>query len=183
MTRLTIRTLPDPVLRQKAEPIAHVDKEIAALMADMVETMYADDGIGLAANQIGLLKRVLIVDLSESRDGSEALCMANPEIIWSSEDTYTYREGCLSVRPYVGECTSDLYANVTRPKSIRVTYIDENNEKQELEASELVSQCIQHEIDHLDGILFIDHLSALKRNMIMRKIDKMRRLQDDGKPL
>ncbi len=183
MTKLTIRTVPDSVLREKAKPVTVVDKQTAQLMEDMVETMYADDGIGLAANQIGELVRVIVVDISSSRDGSEALRMANPEILWSSEEPFTYREGCLSVRPDAKECSAELYANVTRPKAIRVSYLDQNNERKELEASELLSQCIQHEIDHLDGILFIDHISALKRNIILRKIEKMRRLQDDGKPL
>lgn len=183
MTILTVRTVPDPVLRAKAQPVTSVDGRVQQLMRDMVETMYADDGIGLAANQIGILERVIVIDVSESRDGSEALMMANPEIIWASEETFTYREGCLSVRPCATESFADLYANVTRPRAIRLRYLDINGVAQELEAEELFSQCIQHEVDHLDGILFVDHLSALKRNMILRKIDKLRRASTDEKPL
>lgn len=182
MTKLTIRTVPDPVLREKAKPVASVDAPIAKLMDDMLETMY-EDGIGLAANQVGKLVRVIVLDLSETRDGSEALCMANPEILWKSEESFTYREGCLSVRPDPKDNSKELFANVTRPKSIRVAYLDRNNQRQELEATDLLSQCIQHEIDHLDGILFVDHLSALKRNMMLRKVEKLRRMQDDERPL
>ncbi|HAX91859.1 MAG TPA: peptide deformylase [Rhodospirillaceae bacterium] len=183
MTKLIVRTVPDPVLREKAKPVAAIDARIQKLMKDMMETMYADDGIGLAANQIGVLERVIVVDVSETRDGSEALLMANPEILWASEETFTYREGCLSVRPCSTETTADLYANVTRPRAIRVRYLDINGATQEIEAQELFSQCIQHEIDHLDGILFVDHISTLKRGMIMRKIEKLRRVMPDEKPL
>lgn len=175
MTKLNIRTVPDPVLREKALPVPVVDEAIKTLMRDMVETMYADEGIGLAATQVGVLSRVIVMDLSKSRDGTEALMMANPTIIWASEETFTYREGCLSVRPCSTETTADLYANVTRPKKVRISYLDIDGEKQELEAEDLFSSCIQHEIDHLDGILFIDHVSALKRGMITRKIEKLRR--------
>lgn len=182
MTILTIRTVPDPVLRQKALPVEVIDQEIVKLMNDLLETMYAD-GIGLAANQVGILKRVIALDLSESRNGSEALLMANPEIIWSSKETYTYREGCLSVRPTSNDSTSELFANVTRPRKIRVKYLDKTGKAQEIEAEELLSQCIQHEIDHLDGVLFTDHISALKRGIIMRKIDKLRRNLSSDKPL
>jgi len=182
MTLLKIRTIPDPVLREKALPIESVDASIVKLFDDMLETMYAD-GIGLAANQVGVLKRVLVIDLSESRNGSEALCMANPEIVWRAEETFTYNEGCLSVRPRSDDDSSELFAKVTRPRSIRVKYLDKDNQAQELEASDLLSQCIQHEIDHLNGILFIDHISALKRGMIVRKIEKMRRQEHDGRAL
>lgn len=183
MTILTIRTVPDPVLREVAKPVTQVDVRIQTLMKDMVETMYADDGIGLAANQIGVLDRVVVIDVSKSRDGSEALMMANPVITWTSEDTFTYREGCLSVRPCSSEAAADLYANVTRPRQIRVSYLDIDGNQQEIEAEELFSQCIQHEIDHLNGVLFVDHISALKRGMILRKIDKLRRSMQEDMPL
>jgi len=175
MTKLTVRTIPDAVLREKAQPVAQVDVRIQALMKDMVETMYADDGIGLAANQVGVLDRVIVIDVSQMRDGTEALLMANPTIVWTSEEMFTYREGCLSVRPCSNETASDLYANVMRPKCVRVTYLDYNGEPQEIEGEDLLSVCLQHEIDHLDGILFIDHISALKRSMMLRKIEKLRR--------
>lgn len=175
MARLEVLTIPHPTLREKAKPVEKVDARIQKIIDDMTQTMYEDDGIGLAANQVGLLERIIIVDVSDSRDGSEALQMVNPEIVWESEDTYTYREGCLSVRPCATASTADLYANVTRPASVRVKYLDRAGEEQEVEASELFSQCIQHEMDHLDGILFIDHLSVLKRSMILKKIEKLRK--------
>ena len=173
MSKLTIRTVPDPVLREKANPVAKVDARIQTLMRDMLETMY-EDGIGLAANQVGVLERVIVLDISDSRDGSEALLMANPEIVWESDEPFTYREGCLSVRPDPHDGSSDLFADVTRPYAIRVRYLDIDGQAQEIEAEELLSVCIQHEIDHLNGVLFIDHISPLKRNMILRKIEKRR---------
>ncbi|MGE0108408.1 MAG: peptide deformylase [Bdellovibrionales bacterium] len=174
MALLEIKTVPDPVLRKKALPVETIDKEVKTFLDNMLETMYTD-GIGLAANQVGVLKRVIVIDISESRNGSEALQMINPEIIWESKDDFTYREGCLSVRAFADDSSSELYANVTRPAKIRVKYLDRDGATQELEAEGLLSQCIQHEIDHLDGILFIDHISALKRGIIMRKIEKIRK--------
>jgi len=174
MSTLEVVTVPSSVLREKAKAVEKIDDEIVKLMDDMLETIYRDDGIGLAANQVGVLKRVIVVDVSQTRDGSEALLMANPQIIWTSDDEFTYREGCLSVRPCALEASADLYADVTRPYAIKVKYIDRNGDSQEIEAEELFSQCIQHEIDHLDGVLFIDHISKLKRNMILKKIEKLR---------
>src|SRR5580692_8250879 len=172
MTQLPIRIIPDPVLRKIAQPVSAVDKRVAKFMEDMVESMYKGRGIGLAANQVGSLERVITLDVSEERDGSKALMMANPEIIWHDpEATFTYNEGCLSI--------PDQYADVTRPKRIRLTYLDASGKAQEMEAEDLLSQCVQHEIDHLNGVLFIDHLSALKRSMITRKVEKAQRGQDD----
>lgn len=171
MTQIPIRIIPDPVLRQKAQPITSVDKRIAKFMDDMLESMYKGHGIGLAANQVGSLERIITVDISEERNGSKALLMANPEITWHDpEATFTYREGCLSI--------PDQYAEVTRPKRIRLNYLDQTGKKHELEAEDLLSTCIQHEIDHLNGVLFIDHISKLKRDMIERKVEKAQRLQD-----
>ena len=168
MTQMKIEIIPAEVLRKTAKPVASVDKRTAKFMEDMAETMYKGNGIGLAANQVGVLERVMTVDTSEDRDGKNVFMMANPEIVWSDpEETFTYNEGCLSIPGH--------YANVTRPRRIRVTYLDEHNKKQELEAEDLFSQCIQHEIDHLNGVLFIDHISKLKRDMILRKIDKERK--------
>ncbi|MGE3623690.1 MAG: peptide deformylase [Bdellovibrionales bacterium] len=173
MTRIPIRIIPDPVLRQKAQPIPAVDKRVAQFMNDMLESMYLSHGIGLAANQVGSLERIITVDISEERNGTKALLMANPEITWSDpEETFTYREGCLSI--------PEQYADVTRPKRIRLTYLDASGKPQEMEAEDLMSQCIQHEIDHLNGILFIDHLSALKRSMITRKVEKAQRDKNDN---
>lgn len=169
MTQIPIRIIPDPVLRQKALPVTTVDKRVAQFMDDMLESMYKGNGIGLAANQVGSLERVITIDVSEERNGSQALLMANPQIIWHDpEETFTYNEGCLSI--------PDQYADVTRPKRIRLTYLDQHGKLQELEAEDLLSQCIQHEIDHLNGVLFIDHLSRLKRMMIERKVEKAQRL-------
>ena len=172
MTQIPIRIIPDPVLRQKAQPISSVDKRIAKFMDDMLESMYRGHGIGLAANQVGALERVIAVDVSEERNGSKALLMANPEIVWKDpEATFTYNEGCLSI--------PGQYADVTRPKRIRFTYLDQSGKKQELEAEDLLSQCIQHEIDHLNGVLFIDYLSKLKRGIIERKVEKAQREKED----
>ena len=183
MSKLSIFTVPDPVLRQKAQPVETVDERVSILMKDMLETMYAEEGIGLAANQVGILERIIVVDVSQSRDGSEALLMANPVITWASDEPFTYREGCLSVRPCSSETAEDLYANVTRPRQIKATYLDETGKACEVQAEDLLSQCIQHEIDHLNGVLFVDHLSALKRGMMLRKIEKLRRLTASNKPL
>jgi len=172
MSFIPIRIIPDPVLRQIAQPVRAVDKRMAQFMEDMLESMYKSHGIGLAANQVGSLDRVITVDVSEERNGNKALLMANPEIIWhDKESTFTYREGCLSI--------PDQYAEVTRPKRIRLTYLDQTGRKQEMEAEDLLSQCIQHEIDHLNGVLFIDYLSKLKRQMIERKVEKAQRLDDE----
>lgn len=167
MPRIPIRIIPDPVLRQKALPVAVIDDRIAQFMHDMLETMYVSNGLGLAANQVGSLERIITVDVSDERNGSKALLMANPEITWKSDEPFTWREGCLSI--------PDQFGEVTRPKSIRLNYLDENGKLQEIEASELLSQCIQHEIDHLNGVLFFDYLSSLKRNMMIRKVEKTQR--------
>jgi peptide deformylase len=172
MTFMPIRIIPDPVLREKAKPVTAVDKRVAKFMDDMVESMYKGNGIGLAANQVGALERVIVVDIWPERDGSKALMMANPEITWfDPEVSFTYREGCLSI--------PEQYAEVTRPKRIRLKYLDQKGKLQELEAEDLLSQCIQHEIDHINGKLFIDHISKLKRDMIIKKVEKLQRA-DDG---
>lgn len=169
MTKLAIKIIPEAVLRQTAQPVAAVDKRLANLMEDMLDTMYPADGIGLAANQVGSLERVIVCDRGELvRD--TALRMANPEILWSSEETYTHKEGCLSI--------PDQFAEVTRPKKIRVRYLDQNNQEQVLETEDLLSICIQHEIDHLNGILFFDHISKMKRDMMIRKVEKTKKILD-----
>jgi peptide deformylase len=168
MALLNIINVPNPVLKKTAEPVDKVDDEIRQLMDDMLETMYANDGIGLAANQVGVLKRVLVMDIvGKNSDGSPPApyYMANPEIIWQSEELHDYQEGCLSV--------PDQYATVTRPKKAKIQYLDRDNNTQILEADELLATCVQHEIDHLNGIVFIDYLSSLKRNMMVRKVKKI----------
>jgi peptide deformylase len=168
MSQLSIQIIPAEVLRKVAQPVASVDKRVATFMDDMAETMYKGNGIGLAANQVGSLDRVITIDVSDERDPAKAILMANPEIVWSDPvETFTYSEGCLSIPGH--------YAKVTRPRRIRVTYLDKQNKKQELEAEDLMSQCIQHEIDHLNGIMFIDHISKLKRDIILKKMEKTRK--------
>lgn len=170
MTKLHIQIIPARTLREVAQPVAAVDKNVAAFMEKLVQAMYEGKGIGLAANQVGSLSRVIAVDVSEERDGKNALMMANPEIIWTDpSENFVYNEGCLSIPGH--------YADVKRPKRIRMTYTDQHGRNKELEAEDLLSQCIQHEIDHLNGKLFIDHISKLKRDMILRKIEKERRDQ------
>jgi peptide deformylase len=168
MARLPIITAPDPRLKQVAKPVGRVDAKIRQLMDEMLETMYAAPGIGLAAPQVGQSVRVIVVDVSpEDAEQRQPHRMANPELLWVSDEDVTYSEGCLSVPEH--------YADVARPKAIRVRYIDENDELRELEAEGLLATCIQHEMDHLEGILFIDHLTALKRNIILRKLLKARK--------
>lgn len=169
MALLPILVAPDPVLKQVAKPVAAVDDAVRRLMDDMLETMYAAPGIGLAAPQVGVSKRVLVIDISrgETNEARTPLYMANPEILWVSDEDSVYEEGCLSVPSH--------YADVTRPAAVRVRYLDRQNEIRELETDGLLATVVQHEMDHLDGILFIDHLSNLKRNMILRKLLKARK--------
>jgi peptide deformylase len=164
MAILPIITAPDPRLTRKSKPVARVDADIRKLMGDMLETMHLAPGIGLAAPQIGVLKRVIVLDIAGENEARNPMCLANPELVWVSDEDAVYSEGCLSV--------PDHYADVTRPAACRVTYRDENDVIREISAEGLLSTCLQHEIDHLDGILFIDHLTALKRNIILRKLLK-----------
>ncbi|REF87594.1 peptide deformylase [Methylovirgula ligni] len=162
-----ILILPDKRLREKAAPVTAVDDEIRALMDDMLETMYAAPGIGLAATQIGEIKRVLVLDVAKRQDedaSANPLVFANPEILWASEELSTYNEGCLSI--------PEIYEEVERPARIRVGYLDRDNKRQEIEAEGILATCLQHEIDHLNGVLFIDHISRLKREMISKKFSK-----------
>jgi peptide deformylase len=167
MALLPILVAPDPRLNQKAEPVAQVDARVRKLMDDMLETMYIAPGIGLAAPQVGVLERVIVLDLAHEGEQPQPLRMANPELLWVSDEDAVYNEGCLSVPEH--------YADVTRPAKIKVRYLDENNQTVEREAEGLLATCIQHEMDHLDGILFIDHLTALKRNIILRKLLKAKK--------
>jgi peptide deformylase len=136
----------------------------------MLETMYKAPGIGLAAPQIGILQRVIVVDVADKDEKPQPFAMANPEILWTSDETSVHNEGCLSL--------PDHYADVTRPKQVRLRYIDRDGEVRELDADNLLATCVQHEIDHLNGVLFIDHISLLKRNMIMRKLQKAKKSQE-----
>ena len=174
MAILTIVEVPDPRLRQISSPVETVDDELRALIADMFETMYQAPGIGLAAIQVGVPKRVLVIDLQEPKEeGGEPVrdprVFINPEILESSDQDVPYTEGCLSV--------PDQYADVDRPDRIRARWLDENGEAHEEEITGLLATCLQHEMDHLEGILFIDHLSRLKREMILKKLAKQRKEQ------
>lgn len=163
MSALQILHFPDPRLRQHAAPVAEVDAEIRQLVDDMFETMYAAPGIGLAAVQVNILKQVIVLDISE--DKSQPLCLINPEIIASSDEEQM-EEGCLSV--------PGVYEEVTRAKTITVNYLDRDGKLQELETDGLLAVCIQHEMDHLVGKLFVDYLSEMKRTRIRKKMEKVR---------
>jgi peptide deformylase len=167
MAILPIITAPDPRLQRRAKPVAKVDASVRRLMDDMLETMYQAPGIGLAAPQVGVLQRVIVVDCAKEGEKPQPYRFANPEILWQSEELLTNNEGCLSLPEH--------YADVTRPAEIKVRYIDEQNEIRELHAKGLLATCIQHEIDHLEGTLFVDHISSLKRSIILRKLAKLKR--------
>ena len=178
MALRTILTAPDPRLKKKSLPVAEVDADVRQLMDDMLETMYAAPGIGLAAPQVDELKRVIVLHIDREDTKVGPLFMANPEIVEASDEDVTYEEGCLSVPEH--------YSDVVRPAKVTVRYLDRDGQQQELACEGLLATCVQHEIDHLDGILFIDHISALKRNMILRKLLKARKEKErdaaDGKP-
>ena len=159
--------LPDPVLRQVSKPAERVDDDLRRLADDMLETMYAAPGIGLAAIQVGIPKRMLVIDISRENEEKQPLFIVNPEITWVSDEDSVYEEGCLSL--------PEQYADVARPKEVKVRYLDRDGESRELHATGLLATCLQHEMDHLDGILFVDHISALKRNIILRKLVKAKK--------
>lgn len=167
---LPILEVPDPRLRQVAAPVESVDRSIISLMEDMLQTMLAASGIGLAATQVGVLMRVLVINVTGGQ--SEPCCSlyaANPEILWTSTEYTMCSEGCLSL--------PNQYAEVNRPCRIRIRYLDHRNQACEIERGGLLATVLQHEIDHLDGVLFVDYLSKLKRNMILRRLQKTRRLR------
>lgn len=164
--------LPDSQLRLVSAPVATITPEIRKLAEDMLETMYDAPGIGLAAIQIGEPVRLITIDVSKKSDDDEEtpkapMVFVNPEVTWSSDELSVYEEGCLSIPEY--------YAEVERPASVRVKYVDRDGREQEIKAEGLMATCLQHEIDHLNGVLFIDHISKLKRDMVMRKFRKLAR--------
>ncbi len=165
---------PDPRLKIKAEPVGRVDASIRALMDDMLATMYAANGIGLAAPQVGVAKRVIVMDIAREKDDAppRPMRIADPEIVWASAEKITGEEGCLSV--------PDHYADVERAAKVRVRFRDANDAVQELDCDGLLAVCIQHEMDHLTGTLFVDHISTLKRSMILRKLQKTKRLKAEA---
>jgi peptide deformylase len=171
MAILPIIELPDPRLRLVSEPVGEVDAAVRRLMDDMLDTMYDAPGIGLAAIQVAVAQRVLVMDVAREGDPKAPICFANPEIIWSSDTVNVYQEGCLSI--------PDYYEDVERPERVRVRYLDRDGKLQELEADGLLATCLQHEIDHLNGVLFIDHLSRLKRERVVKKFTKAARLREE----
>lgn len=160
-----ILILPDKRLRKVSEPVKKIDAGIRKLVDDMLETMYDAPGIGLAAIQIGTSKRVVTMDLAKKEEPKNPQVFINPEIVWSSDEKAVYEEGCLSI--------PEIYSDVERPAQVKVKYLDLEGELHEIEANGLLSTCLQHEVDHLNGILFIDHLSRLKRQRIIKKFTKV----------
>jgi len=162
----TILTEPNKILRQISNPVDHVGEEEQKLMDDMLETMYAAPGIGLAAIQIGIPKRIIVMDISREKENKNPLHFVNPEIVWKADEDIIYEEGCLSV--------PNQFAEINRPKECHVKYLDYFGQPQLFKAQGLLATCIQHEIDHLEGILFIDYLSKLKKTMIIKKLSKQK---------
>jgi len=167
MTVRVILTEPNKILRQKSLPVDKVDKDLQKLMDDMLETMYAAPGIGLAAIQVGIPKRVIVLDIARKDEPKKPMFFVNPEIIKKSQQNSTYEEGCLSV--------PGQFAEIDRPDKCHIKYLDYNGKHQELKAEGMLATCIQHEMDHLEGILFIDYLSKLKRSMIVKKLSKQKK--------
>ncbi|KPF47313.1 peptide deformylase [Rhizobium sp. G187] len=167
MTIKPLIILPDPLLRQVSAPIERVDSELNQLVDDMLETMYDAPGIGLAAIQVGVPRRLLVIDVAKEGEERQPLVFINPEIVTSSEERSVYEEGCLSI--------PDYYAEVERPAAVTVKSIDRSGKEQTVEADGLLATCLQHEIDHLNGVLFIDHISRLKREMVIKRFTKAAR--------
>ncbi len=159
-----ILTIPDARLSTISEPVETIDDELLALLDDMLETMYDAPGIGLAAIQIGVPKRLVVIDTAKDDAPPRPHFLINPQITWTSEEMSTYEEGCLSI--------PDYFAEIERPSACRVTYLDRDGNEQEIEADGVLATCVQHEIDHLNGVLFIDHLSKLKRDRVIKKFAK-----------
>lgn len=164
MTIKPLIILPDPVLRQVSKPVERVDAETERLVEDMLETMYDAPGIGLAAIQVAVPRRLLVIDVSREGEEKQPLVFINPEIVRSSDERSVYEEGCLSI--------PDYYAEVERPATVSVKHLDRAGKEQVTEADGLLATCLQHEIDHLNGVLFIDHISRLKREMVIKKFTK-----------
>ena len=163
--------LPDKRLRLVSDPVKTFDKEIKSLVTDMFETMYEAPGIGLAAIQVGVPKRVIVMDLAKKDEPKQPRVLVNPHVVWRSDERTAYEEGCLSI--------PEFYEEVERPSRVRVKFLDLTGAEQELEASGLFATCVQHEIDHLDGVLFIDHISKLKRDRVIKKFTKAAKRADE----
>ncbi|TPW30136.1 peptide deformylase [Martelella alba] len=169
MTTKPMIILPDPILRKVSAPVERVDDELKKLAGDMLETMYEAPGIGLAAIQVGVPRRMLVLDVSKDENKKEPMVFINPSILSASDERSIYEEGCLSI--------PDFFAEVERPAEVAVRYTDLDGKEQQLEADGLLATCLQHEMDHLDGVLFIDYLSRLKRDRVIRKFTKSARQQ------
>ena len=167
MALLPVIIAPDRRLKLRSEPVGRVDDEVRRLMDDMLETMHAAPGIGLSAIQVGVARRIIVIEVAPEGGESHLIRLVDPEITWLSSETEVFEEGCLSFPDHFGE--------IRRPSAVKARYTDENNETREIEASGLLCRCIQHEIDHLDGVLMVDHLSALRRGIILRKLIKSRK--------
>ena len=167
MAKRPIILLPDPVLRRAAEPITSIDDDVRRLADDMLETMYAAPGVGLAAPQVGISRRLIVLDVSEKDDEKRPYVMINPLIVKRGEELNVHEEGCLSI--------PDVRVEIERPAEVVVQYLDRDGNQQELAADELLATCLQHEIDHLDGRLLIDYMSRLKRDMVIRRFKKLAR--------
>ena len=170
MTIRPILTAPDPRLQAISTDVETVDADIRKLVDDMAESMYAAEGIGLAAVQIGVAKRVIVIDLDQKEGKKNPRAYINPKILWASEEMAVFEEGCLSV--------PEIWDDVERPARIKAEYLDRDGNKQVLEADGLLATCLQHEMDHLNGVLFIDHLSRLKRSMAIKKLTKAKKLKE-----
>jgi len=169
MALRTIITAPDPRLKLVSDPLSEVDDSTRRLMDDMLETMYEAPGIGLAAVQIGVPKRVIVMDLAKEKDGEphKPMFFVNPKLVWASTELAICEEGCLSV--------PDLYEEVERPAKVKVSYLDYHGKEQQIDCEGMLAVCLQHEMDHLQGTLFIDHLSRLKREIMLKKLIKARK--------
>jgi peptide deformylase len=187
MAKRPILVAPDPVLKQVSQPVAEVTDELRRLMDDMLETMYAAPGIGLAAIQIGVAKRIIVIDVGKDKPSADdaddeeekkkekdpdPMYFVNPEIVWASDEKVFCEEGCLSV--------PDLYEEVERPARVKVRHLDYHGKQREIDCEGMLAVCIQHEMDHLEGVLFIDHLSRLKREMMLKKLIKARKRETVG---
>ncbi len=175
MSVLPIVIAPDRRLKFRCKPVDAVDDGVRAQLADMLATMYDAPGIGLAAPQVGDERRLIVIDVARDDDPPEPMQIVNPKILWESDKKCIMNEGCLSI--------PDVYYDVKRPEQVRVKYLDETGTKQEVEADGLLARCLQHEIDHLDGVLFIDHISSLKRNMALSKAKKLKASEARNRPV
>ncbi len=172
MARRLIIIAPDRRLKVRSTPVETVDDSVRALLDDMLETMYAEDGIGLAAIQVGVPKRLVVADVHLKDQPPAPIKMINPELLWQGDETLLHEEGCLSL--------PDQFAEVERPSKARVRYLDETGIQQEREFEGVTAICLQHELDHLEGILFVDHISAVRRSIILRRLQKLKRVEAVG---